>query len=298
MTNTDNKVAGKNLGKNTSSATGSSSDKSVTANKKISPPSANTQERPGSGDVGGKVVTSRVDSGLRRQSSSSQDTTAAAVNTNTKRMSSSSNTRPSSSSSYKPRTSSTLSVIKPRPGRTSTTATKNTSSASDIKSSKQSPTSSTNTDDASTSSQKSSPAKSSPNKSNPKPKAVTSTNDIKNVPNKDAPVTKPENTVESLADDQLVSKSPEKMSDQSLNTSFSRQISLGDQLIIYTDIINPRSDFDQLQRLLETSLDKQDKQCLSDLKENIIKKEDSWILDVKLLNFVGALLEHRYYTEN
>ena len=109
---------------------------------------------------------------------------------------------------------------------------------------------------------------------------------------------KTDNTVESLADDQLVSKSPEKMSDQSLNTSFSRQISLGDQLITYTDIINPRSDFDQLQRLLETSLDKQDKQCLSDLKEYIIKKEDSWILDVKLLNFVGALLEHRYYTEN
>ena len=297
MTNTDNKVAGKKLEKNTSSATGASPDKSVTANKKISPPSANKQERPGSGDVG-RVVTSRVDSGLRRQSSSSQDTTAAAVNTSTKRMSSSSNTRPSSSSSYKPRTSSTLSVIKPRPGRTSTTATKNTSSASDIKSSKQSPTSSTNTDDASTSSQKSSPAKSSPNKSNPKPKAVTSTNDNKNVPNKDAPDLKPNNTVQSLTDDQLVSKSPEKMSDQSLNTNFSRQISLGDQLITYTDIINPRSDFDQLQRLLETSLDKQDKQCLSDLKEYIIKKEDSWILDVKLLNFVGALLEHRYYTEN
>merc|ERR1712012_583955 len=116
MTNTDNKVAGKKLEKNTSSATGASPDKSVTANKKISPPSATKQKRPGSGDVGGKVVTSRVDSGLRRQSSSSQDTTAAAVNTSTRRMSSSSNTRPSSSTSYNPRTSSTLSVIKPRPG--------------------------------------------------------------------------------------------------------------------------------------------------------------------------------------
>ena len=64
-------------------------------------------------------------------------------------------------------------------------------------------------------------------------------------------------------------------------------------MIIFSDTINPRTDFDQLQKLLETSLDKQDKQCLADLKEYIIKKEDSWILDVKLLNFIGALLEHR-----
>ena len=74
---------------------------------------------------------------------------------------------------------------------------------------------------------------------------------------------------------------------------FSRQQSLGDQLIIFPDVINPRPDFDQLQKLLETSLDKQDKQCLADLKEYIIKKEDSWILDFKMLNFIGALLEHR-----
>ena len=64
-------------------------------------------------------------------------------------------------------------------------------------------------------------------------------------------------------------------------------------MIIFSDTINPRTDFDQLQKLLETSLDKKDKQCLADLKEYIIKKEDSWILDVKLLNFIGALLEHR-----
>ena len=76
-------------------------------------------------------------------------------------------------------------------------------------------------------------------------------------------------------------------------TMFSRQESLGDQLIVFPDTINPRSDFDQLQKLLETSLDKQDKQCLADLKEYIIKKEDSWILDFKMINFIGALLEHR-----
>ena len=76
-------------------------------------------------------------------------------------------------------------------------------------------------------------------------------------------------------------------------TMFSRQLSIGDQLITFQDIINPRSDFDQLHKLLETSLDDQDKQCLNDLRDYIIKKEDSWILDVKLLNFVGALLEHR-----
>ena len=76
-------------------------------------------------------------------------------------------------------------------------------------------------------------------------------------------------------------------------TMFSRQQSLGDQLIVFPDTINPRSDFDQLQKLLETSLDKQDKQCLADLREYIIKKEDSWILDFKMINFIGALLEHR-----
>ena len=54
-----------------------------------------------------------------------------------------------------------------------------------------------------------------------------------------------------------------------------------------------RTDFEQLQRLLEASLDTQDKQCLADLREYVIKREDSWILDVKLLNFIGALLEHR-----
>ena len=77
--------------------------------------------------------------------------------------------------------------------------------------------------------------------------------------------------------------------------TLSRQISLqGDQLLTFQKTINTRTDFDQLSRLLATNLDEKDKQCLSDLREYVIKNEDSWILDVKLLNFIGALLEHRY----
>jgi len=67
----------------------------------------------------------------------------------------------------------------------------------------------------------------------------------------------------------------------------------GDQLLTFSDLINARSDYDQLQRLLENSLDEQDKQCLGDLRKYVLTKEDSWILDAKLLNFIGALLEHR-----
>jgi len=78
-----------------------------------------------------------------------------------------------------------------------------------------------------------------------------------------------------------------------MTATYSRQQSLGDQVITFPDTVNSRTDFDQLQRLLEASLDTQDKQCLSDLREYVIKREDSWILDVKLLNFIGALLEHR-----
>ena len=78
-----------------------------------------------------------------------------------------------------------------------------------------------------------------------------------------------------------------------MTATYSRQQSLGDQVITFPDTVNSRTDFEQLQRLLEASLDTQDKQCLADLREYIIKREDSWILDVKLLNFIGALLEHR-----
>ena len=74
---------------------------------------------------------------------------------------------------------------------------------------------------------------------------------------------------------------------------FNRQISTGDQLITFKDTLNPKTDFDQLSRLLDGSLDDKEKQCLTDLKEYLVKKEDAWILDPKLLNFIGGLLEHR-----
>jgi len=75
--------------------------------------------------------------------------------------------------------------------------------------------------------------------------------------------------------------------------SYNRQTSQGDQLITFKDTLNPKTDFDQLSRLLEGSLDEKEKQCLTDLKEYLVKKEDAWILDQKLLNFIGGLLEHR-----
>jgi len=75
--------------------------------------------------------------------------------------------------------------------------------------------------------------------------------------------------------------------------SFNRQISQGDTLITFKDTLNPKTDFDQLARLLDGSLDEKEKQCLTDLKEYLVKKEDAWILDQKLLNFIGGLLEHR-----
>jgi len=74
---------------------------------------------------------------------------------------------------------------------------------------------------------------------------------------------------------------------------FSRQMSIGDQAITFKDTVNPRVDFDQLSKLISDSLDDKEKECLKDLKEYIIKKEDAWVLDQKLLNFIGGLLEHR-----
>ena len=74
---------------------------------------------------------------------------------------------------------------------------------------------------------------------------------------------------------------------------FNRQISTGDKTIIFQDVLNPRVDFDQLSKLISENLDEKEKGCLKDLKDYIIKKEDSWILDTNLLNFIGGLLEHR-----
>eukprot|EP00090_Calanus_glacialis_P003190 TRINITY_DN12342_c0_g1_i2.p1 TRINITY_DN12342_c0_g1~~TRINITY_DN12342_c0_g1_i2.p1 ORF type:complete len:601 (-),score=144.37 TRINITY_DN12342_c0_g1_i2:513-2315(-) len=110
-------------------------------------------------------------------------------------------------------------------------------------------------------------------------------------------------TNNSIANVKPGTKSPDaQLSKMSLSISnptgislppFNRQISTGDQLITFKDTLNPKTDFDQLSRLLDGSLDDKEKQCLTDLKEYLVKKEDAWILDPKLLNFIGGLLEHR-----
>lgn len=81
--------------------------------------------------------------------------------------------------------------------------------------------------------------------------------------------------------------------DLSPTFSFDRQMSCGEKLITFKDNLNPRTDFDQLSRLLDPQLDAEEKKCMADLKQYLVKKEEAWILDQKLLNFVGGLLENR-----
>jgi len=72
-----------------------------------------------------------------------------------------------------------------------------------------------------------------------------------------------------------------------------RQISQQDKLITFKETLNPRSDFDQLERHLSDTLNEKEKSCLKDLKQYLVKKEDAWLLDHQLLNFIGGLLGHR-----
>ena len=81
--------------------------------------------------------------------------------------------------------------------------------------------------------------------------------------------------------------------DLSPTFSFDRETSSGEKLITFKDNLNARTDFDQLSKLLETLLDEEEKKCMGDLKQYLVKNEEAWILDQKLLNFVGALLENR-----
>ena len=81
--------------------------------------------------------------------------------------------------------------------------------------------------------------------------------------------------------------------DLSPTFSFDRQMNSGEKLITFRDNLNPRTDFDQLTKLLANSLDDKEKQCMADLKQYLVKKEEAWILDQKLLSFIGGLLEHR-----
>jgi len=76
--------------------------------------------------------------------------------------------------------------------------------------------------------------------------------------------------------------------------TFNRQISTnGDQLITFKDALNPRTDFDQLERMLGDTLDEKEKQSMKDLRQYLVKKEDAWLLDHHLIKCIGALLEHR-----
>jgi len=81
--------------------------------------------------------------------------------------------------------------------------------------------------------------------------------------------------------------------DLSPTFSFDRETSSGEKLITFKENLNPRTDFDQLSKLLSTFLDEEEKKCMADLKQYLVKNEEAWILDQKTLNFVGALLENR-----
>lgn len=76
------------------------------------------------------------------------------------------------------------------------------------------------------------------------------------------------------------------------NISFSRQNSISDQVILYHDALNPRSDFSQLEKLLQ-NLDEKELNSLKDLKKYLLLKEGAWLLDQQMLDFVSGLLEHR-----
>jgi len=73
--------------------------------------------------------------------------------------------------------------------------------------------------------------------------------------------------------------------------SFSRQTSVS-EIVTFREALNPRTDFDQLEKLL-SNLDEKEKTCLKDFKKYIVKGEGVWILDQQILDFVAGLLEHR-----
>jgi len=75
--------------------------------------------------------------------------------------------------------------------------------------------------------------------------------------------------------------------------ALSRQSSLNDQLITFSETVKARTDFDQLERLILPNLDDKEKTALKDLKKYIVKGEGVWILDQQILDFVAGLLEHR-----
>ena len=66
--------------------------------------------------------------------------------------------------------------------------------------------------------------------------------------------------------------------DLSPTFSFDRETSSGEKLITFKDNLNPRTDFDQLSKLLATLLDEEEKKCMADLKQYLVKNEVSFQL--------------------
>ena len=61
--------------------------------------------------------------------------------------------------------------------------------------------------------------------------------------------------------------------DLSPTFSFDRETSSGEKLITFKENLNPRTDFDQLSKLLSTFLDEEEKKCMADLKQYLVKNE-------------------------
>ena len=61
--------------------------------------------------------------------------------------------------------------------------------------------------------------------------------------------------------------------DLSPTFSFDRETNSGEKLITFKDNLNPRTDFDQLSKLLATLLDEEEKKCMADLKQYLVKNE-------------------------
>jgi hypothetical protein len=54
-------------------------------------------------------------------------------------------------------------------------------------------------------------------------------------------------------------------------------------LLAYRDVLNPRTDFDQLERLLGGQLNAEETASLKDFKLYILKGEAAWVLDQVVL---------------
>ncbi len=52
-----------------------------------------------------------------------------------------------------------------------------------------------------------------------------------------------------------------------------------ERLVTFREVLNPRTDFDQLERLLSGQLNESESASLKDFKLYILKGEDAWVLD-------------------